>query len=239
MARTIKFDSGLQKRFAKTEEKKRKEGTKNLRIYFLIVCEGGKTEPNYFGSFPKKVGKVIHELKFDGGGISTLKVVNESIRLRNNSSVKYDRVWAVFDKDSFPPKDFNAAIKKAEKNGIRCAWSNEAFELWYVLHFQNRNTPMSRQEYQKCIENEINRRRREKSKKSEPFRYEKNSKEMYFLLQQYGNQKQAIKWAKELIQNHNDEKFHEHNPCTMVYKLVDELNGNSEELNQEINKEQE
>lgn len=38
MARTIKIDNALQKRFSKQEKKKKKE----LISYFLIVCEGEK-----------------------------------------------------------------------------------------------------------------------------------------------------------------------------------------------------
>jgi hypothetical protein len=55
------------------------------------------------------------------------------------------------------------------------------------------------------------------------------------LLNKYGNQKQAIKWAKSLFQQYNDEKFANHNPATRVFELVEELIGNSTELNEEIN----
>ncbi len=39
-------------RFERDESQRgRKVGTRNKRVYFLIVCEGTKTEPNYFSSF--------------------------------------------------------------------------------------------------------------------------------------------------------------------------------------------
>ena len=41
--------------------------------------------------------------------------------------------------------------KKAENNNINVAWSNEAFELWYLYHFHNRTTQMSRNDYKKAI----------------------------------------------------------------------------------------
>jgi hypothetical protein len=235
MARTIKIDNVLQKRFSKIDKKKIKEGTRELKVYFLIVCEGEKTEPNYFKSFPLNVGSYVYDLTFDGGGISTKKVVEKAIELRDSSTQKYDRVWAVFDKDRFPVNQFNGAISKAVSNNIFCAWSNEAFELWYLLHFYNRNTPMSRKDYKKAIERAINDKLAgNRSKKTKPFKYLKNSQEMYSILQKYGNQNQAIKWAIAIESQHHGENYSSYNPCTMVYKLVKELNGDSQDLNFEI-----
>ena len=168
MARVIKIDNALKKRFAKKASKKK---SRELVAYFLIVCEGEKTEPNYFKSFPKKSGKIVYDLKFDGGGISTLKVVEKAIELRDSSKQKYDRVWAVFDRDSF---------------------------------------------------------------KSNPFKYKKNSLTMYSILQKHGNQEQAIKWARELNNSFEGEKYSDFNPSTQVYKLVEELTGKSEKFTKEI-----
>lgn len=229
MARTIKIDNALQKRFAKQAKESR---SRELVTYFLIVCEGEKTEPNYFKSFPKKVGKFICDVEFEGGGISTQKVVEKAIELRDKSKQKYDRVWAVFDKDSFTPNSFNSAILKAKANNISCAWSNEAFELWYLLHFHNRVTAMRRAEYEKAIEEAINERL---GKNRKQFKYKKNDTGMYLLINRIGDQTSAIKWAKDLSKSIDGEQFANYNPQTMVFKLVEELNGQSEELNAELN----
>lgn len=230
MARTIKIDNALQKRFAKQAKRSK---PRELVTYFLIVCEGEKTEPNYFKSFPKKVGKFIYDISFEGGGISTLKVVEKAIELRDNSKQKYDRVWAVFDRDSFKASSFNRAVLKAKANDINCAWSNEAFELWYLLHFHNRITAMKRDEYKKAIEKAINSKL---GKKKNAFRYKKNNTGMYLLLNQVGSQDSAIKRAKELAKGVTGEQFANYNPQTMVFKLVEELNGQSKELNDELAK---
>lgn len=230
MARTIKIDNALQKRFA---QKVKRNKPRELVTYFLIVCEGEKTEPNYFKSFPKKVGKFIYDISFEGGGISTLKVVEKAIELRDNSKQKYDRVWAVFDRDSFKRDSFNSAILKAKANNINCAWSNEAFELWYLLHFHNRITAMKRDEYKKAIEEAVNEKL---GKKKNKFEYKKNDTRMYSLLNQVGNQTTAIKWAKELASGNTGEQFANYNPQTMVFKLVEELIGQSQEFNNELAK---
>ncbi len=237
MARKIKIDNALQKRFSQKKPKIQKPH--NIIAYILIVCEGEKTEPNYFKAFPKQQGTIIYELNFGGGAINTLKVVEEAIRIRDESSQKYDSIWAVFDKDSFPDNDFNNAIFKAKANDISCAWSNEAFELWYLLHFHNRTTPMSRTDYQKSIENAvenamINNKKRKKNQKNKNFQYEKNSVEMFEILEKYGNQSQAISWAKQQCESFENEDFATHNPATKVYGLVEQITGKSEEFNQKI-----
>ena len=100
-----------------------------IRQRFLIVCEGEKTEPNYFRKF-RIPGLVV---QVEGLGINTMSLVHETINLREQGD--YDQVWCVFDKDDFPDKNFNAAIALAKRNRIRVAYSNQSFELWYVLHF--------------------------------------------------------------------------------------------------------
>lgn len=229
MARTIKIDNALLKQFSK--KSKKEKSPKELITYFLIVCEGEKTEPNYFRAFPKKAGRLVFDIELEGGGISTLKVVEKAIDLRNSSSQKYDRVWAVFDRDSFKADSFNNAILKAKANEIECAWSNEAFELWYLLHFHNRVTAMSRDDYKKAIETAVN----DKIKKGKKhFQYQKNDPDMFTLLNKFGRQDLAIRWAKELSERITGEKFANYNPNTQVYKLVEELIGKSEKLNTEI-----
>ena len=236
MANIIKIDNSILKRSAR-KEGKRKADTKEVRVYFLIVCEGEKTEPNYFKSFNTNVKTFVYNIETQGEGSNTIDLVKRTIKARDNSVQKYDSVWAVFDKDGFPSANFNSAITLAEKSNVKTGWTNEAFELWYLLHFQFRNTAMSREDYKKNIELEVNKAIKDetKSKKPKVFTYKKNSEEMFAILEKYGNQSQAIKWAEKLILNHNCQNYATHNPCTKIHLLVQELNGNSEELQAEIN----
>ena len=94
---------------------------------FLIVCEGKKTEPLYFEQF-RAPGLVV---KVEGIGMNTISLVKEALRLRDEGN--YDQVWCVFDKDDF--EQFDDAIQLARREGMKVAYSNQAFELWYVLHF--------------------------------------------------------------------------------------------------------
>jgi RloB-like protein len=235
MANIIKIDNAFLKRHSRVE-KKRNENTKKNKVFFLIICEGEKTEPNYFKSFKNNVKSFIYTIDTFGEGSNTKDLVKRTIKARDKSSQIYDSVWAVFDKDSFTPNNFNGAIQLAETNGIKCGWTNEAFELWYLLHFQYRNTSMSRDDYKNIIEDEINTQisAKSKSKKSIKYKYKKNSIDMYSILEKYGNQKFAIENSIKLLGNHNCRNYSNHNPCTKIHLLVQELNGDSDELNKKI-----
>jgi hypothetical protein len=91
----------------------------------LIVCEGERTEPAYFGSF--RVPKDIVSISVRGLGYNTVSLVQEAIKLKSNED--YDQVWCVFDRDSFPVQNFNNALQIAERNDIRVAYSNEALRF--------------------------------------------------------------------------------------------------------------
>ena len=198
----------------------RKQGTRDQIVRFLIVCEGEKTEPNYFRAFTERWSEV-KEIKVAGCGCSTCQLIIEAKKLREKLErermVPFDRVWLVFDKDEF--KDFNKAIADAKKEGMNCAWSNQAFELWYVLHFQYLDTGVDRKQYIGMIEDKVM-----KASKSKTFKYKKNDVGFYQILQEHGDEEQAIKRAQKLRKIRGEKKnYAAHNPRTEVDLLVKEL----------------
>jgi len=223
MAKEKKREIELLKRFDRKERSgRRKVESREKRVYFLIICEGEKTEPNYFSSFEKILPPYTLDIETLGKGYDPLGVVDVAIQLKEGAKKNFDSVWAVFDKDDFSFSRFHAAISKAKANGIKCAWSNEAFELWYMLHFQYIETALSRTKYQKYIEDQVNLKLPARSKNK--FSYKKNDPAMFALLKKYGNQAQAIAWAKKLESLYPSKLYAKHNPCTTVYQLVEELN---------------
>lgn len=227
MARKLKLDNALLKR-QKQKEKKRIQ-TKKIRCRILIVCEGEKTEPQYFKAF-KTINNqsFTYEVDARGTGYNTLSLVNEAIRLRESASTPYDSVWAVFDRDIFTEATFNQAINVAIKSNINVAWSNEAFELWYLYHFHNRVTPMTRNEYKLKIEEAVNNSPSYKKKKK--FVYEKNNRENYHIMTTYGKQGNAINWARAQHLSYTDSRYSKQNPCTTVYQLVLQLLNRDDKL---------
>jgi hypothetical protein len=226
MARKIKIPNHILKRHARAEEK-RKINVRNKRMYYLIVCEGGATEPNYFEGLKQDLPKGIltaYQIDIAGAGRNTESLVDEALKLQGiyekENFRAVDRLWVVFDKDSFAANDFNNAIIRCIYNNpaIGCAWSNEAFEFWYLLHFHYYQNAMSRQQYRALIEQNL------KPHVGEDYIYQKNSKEMYALLKQFGSTENAINNAKALVATYGERQdYAEHNPCTMVWKLVEEL----------------
>jgi hypothetical protein len=95
----------MSKRYA------RKLNIREKKEKILIVCEGEKTEPNYFRAFRKLVE--VFEIEIDGRGYNTMSLVEYAISLKENAernNLPYNQVWCVFDKDSFSDDIFNKAI---------------------------------------------------------------------------------------------------------------------------------
>lgn len=129
----------------------RKQPTKLERPLILIVCEGKNTEKSYFDQFRLTSARLVTL----GKGYNTISLVNETIRLSKLN--EYEQVWCVFDKDNFRANDFNKAISVAETNGFRVAYSNQAFEYWLLLHFEDhQGGAMSRRDYNNKINSYIN-----------------------------------------------------------------------------------
>lgn len=114
---------------------RRKKPFKFQMPVFYVYCEGKNTEPEYLSSF--KINTV--KIKPLGLAQNTLNIVEEAIkRIKSENFDKtLDQKWCVFDKDDFPANSFDNAIKKAENNGFKVAWSNQSFEYWFLLHFED------------------------------------------------------------------------------------------------------
>ena len=136
-----KSDRG--KPWERTKAYRRPVNEREPKQTFLIVCEGEKTEPNYFNSFRVRTATI----KVEGAGDNTVNLVRIALRLRKEQAKEgspYDQVWCVFDRDDFPAEHFNEAFAVAQEHGVEIAYSNQAFELWYLLHFNYYDAAISR-----------------------------------------------------------------------------------------------
>ncbi|HJA89476.1 MAG TPA: RloB family protein [Candidatus Jeotgalibaca merdavium] len=197
-----------KRRREKRESYEREVATRLPRKTFLIVCEGTKTEPNYFRSFEVLSAKV----EIRGTGRNTLSLVHYAERILDERDEEFDEVWLVFDKDSFSSVSFNNAVffcQAHHDEGFRVAYSNEAFELWYLLHFELITKPISRFNYNAML-----------SKRMKTY-YKKNLPNMYQQL--LPRQPLAIENAKLLYEKRSNSPAKD-NPSTTVFQLVEELN---------------
>jgi hypothetical protein len=191
---------------------------------FLIVCEGKNTEPKYFESFPIPSKTVITE----GGKGSKTALVKYALEIRETEKYEGREVWCVFDFDIKPDEaatqhvDFNNAIVMAAANGMKVAWSNDAFELWFILHYQALDVAITRNEMYPILK-----------KNWDLDSFSSEAKKVKFCEGHYKrhggskseNQNLAIKRAKALHDKYGSRNdFSNHCPCTTVYQLVEELN---------------
>lgn len=198
---------GTDDLFKKAREKResRKSLNKNIIENILILCEGEKTEPNYFNSIKRKYR--LSNVDIRGLGSNTDRIVETAIKNHKD----YSQVWCVFDRDSFSAQHFNRAFQIAEKyKNIHMAYSNEAFELWYLLHFNYYNTGIPRKRYFELLNELLGKK------------YKKNSPEIYDLICDKENV--AIKNAKRLLKSYTEDNPEKNNPSTTVFKLVEALN---------------
>ncbi len=175
---------------------------------FLIICEGKETEPNYFNAFKVKSAQIT----VIGTGFNTISLVEEAskkVKEYKNDGMLFNQVWCVFDRDDFH-EHFNEAILKARKKGFHVAYSNEAFELWYLLHFIYFDSNINRKAYIEKLNKHI----------SKP--YQKNDTEMYNILKP--RQAFAIKNAKKLLSKYSLKNPNKEEPSTTVHELVEQLN---------------
>jgi len=160
-----------QRRAERREMKRRKRQSENLeRIEpekeeqksILMVCDGKNTEPSYFESFKN----LTLDITIVGEGYNTISLVKRTKQLADKK--EYDEVWCVFDKDGF--SNFNEAVRLAESLGFEVAYSNQAFEYWLILHFEDhQGGAMHRDDYAKKLNGYL---------KAFNLEYDKDSKEV-------------------------------------------------------------
>ena len=201
-----------QKKDHRSPDLSRRQGVREIKQSFLIVCEGEKTEPDYFKAFRMTAATV----KAVGQAMNTMMLVSKAISIREADQKRkkvYDQCWVVFDKDDFPAKDFNQAIQFAEKNGFRVAYSNQAFEYWFLLHYNLYTGAIHRNQYKDMLT------------KLTGIPYSKSEgygAVMYNLL--LSRQQQAINNAETVLAEISHGNPAEEESSTTVQRLVIELN---------------
>ncbi|HUU20942.1 MAG TPA: RloB family protein [Phycisphaerae bacterium] len=118
----------------------------------MIVCEGRKTEPNYFKATRTELKLTSVEVEVVGEGEAPINVVNTALervadqrRAAARSAVEgeYDSVWCVMDVEApTPHESLSRAIDRAGANKLSVALSNPCFEYWYLLHFERTSALM-------------------------------------------------------------------------------------------------
>lgn len=189
---------------------------KKLNHYTLKVLRDKINEK--FGDKIKVKNLSADRIEIDGTGRNTESLVNYALDKKRTARIPYGHVWCVFDKDSFTDEQFNSAVQTCCSNSLGAAWTNEAIELWFILHFEYLNTGINRHQYI--------------DKLNEYFRfyginggkYEKNIEAIYEVLNTYGEVTNAIKYAKKLEKTFEEGITPSNRiPSTQIHHLIEEL----------------
>jgi len=116
---------------------KRRRARRSPYDMVLIVCEGEKTEPNYFRALINDLRLNTANIKIakNTAGSSPRNVVDVA-RKEYKKDTDYDAVYCVFDKDQHPSYAEALDIIQREKRcPIRAITSVPCFEFWILLHF--------------------------------------------------------------------------------------------------------
>ena len=119
--------------------------------------------------------------------------------------------------------DFDNAIERAKSLGYKVAYSNDAFELWFYLNFEYTDAENLRTFYYEELSKRLG------------LNYEKEGKRYDFCLKVYdllksnedSSEAKALERARKLYEEKSDLPYHQQNPVTKVFELVEELNRNS------------
>lgn len=187
---------------------------------YLIVCEGKKTEPNYFNGLKKqinekygnKVDVLIPNIEIKGTGMNTTSLVKYTQKTVNHSNKVYGQVWVVFDKDDYSDEQFNKALANCD---YQVAWSNPNFELWLLAHLKKINKYVSKDKVLDELSKEF--------KKNGLGNYNKNDAKIFEKITKDGKLHTAIENCKYMEELNKDGQASKRNPMTKVYKIVDGL----------------
>ena len=124
---------------------------------FILFCEDKVNEPTYFQALQKeKKVKInfVEDVKSDHLNFlntidycikkDLMELVGANYKLRADVT---EHIWCVYDRDSekndptqlsqIDQLRFTTAIASAEAANLKVAWSNDVFELWILLHFED------------------------------------------------------------------------------------------------------
>jgi hypothetical protein len=152
----------------------RKLGRRASYDRILIVSEGSKTEPNYFGEI--RAAYRLHtanvEVRPSEPGTAPIQVVQYAKDLFENGDRHkhippraFEQVYAVFDRDDHDsyPDALNLAevldgkLRNDNKQSVvfRAIASVPSFELWLLLHYEDIQAPIHRDEVMQRLKQHI------------------------------------------------------------------------------------
>ena len=201
---------------ARIKEHRRKGGLRSRKPVIYIICEGSETEVNYFRRFRRQYSLIdIYPIasKYKSA-VSLVKQAINTIKPASYFPEDGDQIWCVFDRNGNTNEELNKAGGIASRRGYSIAFSNPAFELWFLLHFTDQRAYLADAE---AVIAKLDAKNRIPN-------YSKSGDYYDILLPK---QQQAVNRAMALQEYHKNNELpllhRESNPCTTVAELVELL----------------
>jgi len=126
----------------------RSQGVRTLERRHLIVCEDGKSAPAYFKALIRHFGIHASSVQVVGSKTETspTQIVDRARKLKeeaespDSGTVPFDEVWCVIDGD-YGSKQIGPARTHARRGMIELIVSTPCFEYWILLHFEDSAKP--------------------------------------------------------------------------------------------------
>jgi hypothetical protein len=124
---------------------KRRQSNQDQNARLLIVSEGAVTELEYIEAV--KRSRFIRSAQIEyvpPGPTSPVEIVQRALTLRERDRKHdpFDAVWCMFDAEAKITQQarpgLSQALALARSHGVSIAISNPCFELWIVLHAEDR-----------------------------------------------------------------------------------------------------
>lgn len=189
--------------------------TRNPVVY--LICEGTETEIRYFKRFRSR-GCHIDIIPLPSQYRSADRLVQKA-KSTMGTNPYYpedgDTIWCVFDRDENTNEVLLRAKQIAAKEGYRLAYSNPAFEIWFLLHYVDQQAEVN--DCQAVIH---------LLKQTDRLEQYEKSKDVYDELKPL--QDAAIRRAKKRLNQLERDDIEvisrQSNPVTTVVQLVEYLN---------------
>jgi hypothetical protein len=177
----------------------------------LIVCEGGKTEPQYLDGLKHAFKLSSANIRVTSAdGTDPVSIVRFAERLVNREG-GYDRIYCVFDRDGH--SNFPQAIGLIRQLAYQPIVSWPCFEIWVLLHFVYSTAPYNGAGSQSACDLVV------REVKKHFAGYAKGHRGIYGNLESKIDD--AIVHAKRLVQHNTS--TNSYNPSTAMHELVDYL----------------
>lgn len=126
--------------------------SRSQRRIIRVMSEGYITEPEYLRRLAKSNSNIVLKIVKSGKSPDTLVREAQKLYRSTNRIRSSDQVWCIFDVDDVSKQSIEKIRTRASANGIKTATSNPCFELWLVLHKENRTAYISSSKIQKRAE---------------------------------------------------------------------------------------